>query len=86
MDWSKLAGAFIGAVYGGYCYAISKAKNNEDFSPVKFVKTMLIGTILGLSADQMGLSLETVEGMSTVGFFTVLVDKVAGLFEKKQTK
>jgi hypothetical protein len=62
---------------------VAKAKSNEDFKPSKFVKTVAIGAILGLSADQLGVSVDTVEGMSTVGFLTVIVDKIAGLFESK---
>lgn len=83
MDVKLAVGAIIGAFYGGFCYAISKAKTNETFVPSKFAKTVVIGAILGLSADQLGVSIETVEGMSTVGFFTVVIDKIAGLFESK---
>ena len=83
MDLKAFGGALIGAFYGGLGYAVSKAKNNEAFSPVKFVKTVAIGTVVGLASQGTGLSMDTIEGMSTVGFFTIIVDKVAGLFESK---
>jgi len=83
MDIKLATGALVGAVYGGFGYAVAKAKTQEDFKPVKFVKTVAIGAILGLSADQIGVDIETLEGISTVGFFTAIIDKFAGLFETK---
>jgi len=83
VDMKSFVGAFIGLLYGAFGYAIGKAKNGEAFDARKFGKTVLIGLILGLSSTELGIDTVTLEGMSTVGFLTVVVDKLAGLFETK---
>lgn len=75
----NIIGAFVGALYGGFCYAIAKVQNGEAFTPIKFGKTVAIGFILGGLSPVLGVDMETLEGMSTAGFFTIVVDKLAGL-------
>jgi len=77
-------GAFVSMIYGAFSYAVAKSKNNETFDPVKFGKFLAIGFILGGASASLGVDMQTIEGMSTVGFFSVIIDKLAGmLFHKR---
>jgi len=78
-------GAFVSMVYGAFSYAVAKSKNNETFDPVKFGKFLAIGFILGGASASLGVDMQTIEGMSTVGFFSVIIDKLAGMLFHKRT-
>jgi len=80
----NIIGAFVGAVYGAFCYALAKVKSGEKFTPEKFGKTVVIGFIFGGLSRMLGVDIETLEGMSTVGFFTIVIDKLVGLLQRPQ--
>jgi len=77
-------GVLVGVIWGAIGYAVGKAKNNEAFDEAKFAKTVFIGIILGGFSKFLGVPIETLEGMSVVGFWTAVVDKLANLFFKKK--
>ena len=78
-------GAFVALVYGAFSYAIAKVKNDEKFEPVKFGKFLVIGFILGSASAGLGIDMQTLAGMSTVGFFSVIADKLAAMLFHKKT-
>ena len=78
-------GAFVALVYGAFSYAIAKVKNDEKFEPVKFGKFLTIGFILGSASASLGVDMQTLAGMSTVGFFSVVIDKLVGMLFHKKT-
>jgi len=77
-------GVLVGIIWSAVGYAVSKAKSDEAFDPLKFVKTLIIGIILSSASQGLGVDIATLEGMSTIGFLTAIVDKVSGLFIKKK--
>jgi len=76
-------GLFTGIIWSALGYAVAKAKNNEDFNPEKFAKTLVIGIVLATASKGLGVDIAHVEGMSVVGFLTAIVDKITSLLIKK---
>jgi len=77
-------GVLVAIFWSAVGYAVAKSKDNETFDPLKFCKTLVIGIILSSASVSLGIDITTLEGMSVVGFFTVVVDKIASLFIKKK--
>lgn len=80
-------GLLIALLWAAFGYALAKAKKeDETFEPAKFAKTLVIGIILASAAEGLGVTITEIEGMSTVGVLTIIVDKVAGLLLKASKK
>jgi len=75
-------GLLIAVLWGAVGYAVAKAKADEEFEPAKFGKTLVLGIILAAFAEGLGIPIAEIEGMTFVGFLTVVVDKVSSLFFK----
>ena len=75
-------GVIIGILWGAFGYAVAKVKNDEPFSPRKFLKTLMLGAILTAAAKGLGIPVEQLEGMTVSGFLTIVVDKLFGLILK----
>jgi len=72
-------GVIIGILWGAFGYAVAKVKNGEDFSPRKFLKTLVLGAILTAAAKGLGVPVTEIEGMTVSGFLTIVVDKLFSL-------
>jgi len=72
-------GVIIGILWGAFGYAVAKVKNDESFSPRKFLKTLVLGAILTAAAKGLGVPVTEIEGMTVSGFLTIIVDKLFGL-------
>lgn len=77
-------GLLVAVLWGALGYALAKSKG-EDFEPVKFAKTLVIGIILAGAAEGSGVPITEVEGMSVVATLTIIVDKLAALLLKEKT-
>jgi len=75
-------GLLVAIVWAAFGYALAKSKG-ENFDPMKFGKTLVIGIILAGAAEGLGVPITEIEGMSVVGVLTIFVDKVTGLLLKK---
>lgn len=75
-----IGGAVVGCLWGGFGYALARGKG-EPFEPKKFGKTVLVGFILGLLANEAGVDIATIEGFSTVSLVTILIDKLTSFFQ-----
>jgi len=84
--FEEFVGVIIGLLWGAFGYATAKAKGNENFDAVKFFKTVLIGLILGLISEGIGVPVSEAEGLSVVGLLTIIVDKFVGLFYPSKSK
>jgi hypothetical protein len=69
---SALYGALYASVFAGAGYL--KSRRREDFSPAKFLRTVLLGALIGAIAGGMGLDLRDIgiEDLLLVGGATTL--------------
>ena len=76
------AGILLGLVWSAVGYAVAKVKHDEKFDRKKFVKTLLIGLILGLISRYTGYPVTELENMPLYEVLLIFIDKAVGLFEK----
>lgn len=74
-----LAGIGAGIVYGMSNYMKSYEPDVsgvplEEFDWHLFARTLLIGLVLGIIAQAMGVSIYSLESTAVVGFLTMLID------------
>jgi len=79
---SITAGLLVSVIWAAFGYALAKVKG-ENFDPLKFTKTLLIGIIMASAAQSLNVPIDEVEGMSVVSVLTIFVDKLTGLLIKK---
>ena len=77
-------GILVSIIWSAVGYAVAKTKNNENFDALKFAKTLVIGIILASTSQSLGIPITELEGMTTVGFLTALIDKITSLLIRTQ--
>jgi len=78
-------GVIAGVVWAGVGYAVARSKG-QDFEPLNFGSTLLVGLIIGLLALVTEVDIATLEGYTTLQLATILVDKLIGAFQKPPKK
>ena len=76
------AGVFLALIWSAIGYAVAKVKHDEVFDHKKFLKTLLIGLILGLASGYTGYPVTELENMPLYEALLIFIDKAVGLLEK----
>ena len=76
------AGVFLALIWSAVGYAVAKVKHDEIFNHRKFLKTLLIGLILGLISGYTGYPVTELENMPLYEVLLIFIDKAVGLLEK----
>ncbi|MCS7127347.1 MAG: hypothetical protein NZ953_03005 [Thaumarchaeota archaeon] len=82
---SALFGALYGAVFAGAGYL--KSRRREEFSPEKFLRTVALGALVGLTSAHLGLELDDVrldQMLLTGGTVTLLNDLLSAMLASRR--
>lgn len=72
-------GFVVSLIWAAFGFAVAKVKHDEEFEPRKFMRTLVIGLMLGLLSALTGIDITTLQHMSVATVFLILTDKFVGM-------
>jgi len=78
----KIVKSILQGIIGGILYALSgylkhKGRENVNFNPEKFIKTIILGAIIGFISGYSGLSFSEAEGILIQTGMVAVIEQLA---------
>lgn len=75
---------FSGLIWASIGYASAKVKSNEEFDARQFIRTAIIGFVLGAIALLLNVKQNEMESYAVIQLLTIVTDKAVTALERKR--
>lgn len=75
---------FSGLIWASIGYASAKVKNDAEFEPRQFIRTAIIGFVLGAIAILLNVKQSELESYAIIQLLTIVTDKAVTALERKR--